>query len=58
MCKQVKFRDFDDVVRGGIYDVDNEIIICACCGGIVELNEVEIIEVYEDWVDFTQSIID
>lgn len=31
-------------------------IICACCGGIVEINEVENIETFP-WVDITDAIL-
>lgn len=31
-------------------------IICACCGGIVEINEVENIETLP-WVDITDAIL-
>ena len=31
-------------------------IICACCGGIVEISEVENIETFP-WVDITDAIL-
>ena len=58
MFKQIKFRDFEDVVRGGILDTEKNIVICACCGGVFEVEEIAIDEVYEYWVDFTEDIID
>lgn len=64
--KQVKFRDFEGTVFGGI-QLDNGDIICACCGSIYPFDEIgkisngaeiEIISVYENWIDFSQEIID
>ena len=36
----------------------NDEVICACCGGVYELDEVEILEEYEYWVDFKAEIGD
>ena len=36
----------------------NDEVICACCGGIFELDEIEILEEYEDWIDFKYEIGD
>lgn len=58
MYKQVKFRDFEDTIRGGILDTEKDVIICACCGGTFEVDEVPIEEVYSSWIDFTDEIID
>lgn len=58
MFKQIKFRDFENVIRGGILDTEKNIVICTCCGGVFEKNEIAIDEVYSDWVDFTDEIID
>ena len=55
--KQVKFKDFDGVVHGGILVEEDGIIICGCCGGTFEVEEVEIIETYDYWVDISDSII-
>lgn len=53
---QVKFREIgeEEYIEYGI--AYREEVICACCGGIFELNEVEILEVYENWVDFKDEI--
>ena len=33
-----------------------EFIGCACCGGVFEPDEVEIVKEYKNWVDFTDTI--
>lgn len=57
--KQVKFRDLDTVLHGGIL-VDDKYIICGCCGGVIEVSDemCEIVEEYEDWVSFEEDIVD
>ena len=32
-------------------------VICACCGGLLDMAEVEILEVFEEWVDLSQKIV-
>ena len=59
MYKQVKFKDFEGTVFGGILDTNTGIVICGCCGGTLDSNdtqEFKIIEVYEDWVDISHEI--
>lgn len=56
-AKQVKFKDFDGVILGGILIEDEEIVICGCCGVIFEVEEIEIVEVYNYWVDLSSDII-
>ena len=59
MIRQIKFIDKEaegQEVFGGIL-LDDGRVICACCGGVFEPDEVEIIEVYEDWVNFSEEII-
>lgn len=57
--KQVKFRDPDMVLHGGIL-VDDKYIICGCCGGVFEVSDgmCEIVEEYENWVSFEEDIVD
>lgn len=57
MYKQIKFKDFDGIECGGILDKDSNIIICGCCGGTYDTDEVEIIEVYENWNNISYEII-
>lgn len=54
---QVKFKDFEGEVHGGILVEDEGIVICGCCGGIFEVKEIEIVEKYGYWVDLTEFII-
>lgn len=55
--QQVKFRlECDENYSGGIL-VDGKYIICGCCGGVIELEEVAEIYPYSDWVDISDEII-
>lgn len=57
---QVKFRVTDcKGVYGGIYvkDTNNEYVICGCCGHIFPMDEIEIIEQYDNWVDLSNEIV-
>ena len=54
--KQCVFKDNDGVIFGGIL-IDNEYVICGCCGGVFEANEVEIIEIFKDWISISDEII-
>ena len=59
MVSQVKFLDNENnVTLGGIL-VDNEYIICGCCGGRIYLDneQYEIIEYYNTWVPLSDEII-
>ena len=54
--KQVKFREIgEDIEIGGIL-LDDGKIICGCCGGLFEPEDVEIIREYEDWIDLSEEI--
>ena len=55
MNQQVKFRE--NAIHGCIM-VDNKTIICACCGGNLEVEDVTILEIYDDWIDFTEFILE
>ena len=59
--KQVKFLDKESgCVLGGIL-IDNTKLICGCCGSVFDLTEedcdVELIEIYDWWVDLTETIV-
>ena len=59
MIRQIKFRDgIGDTILGGI-QLDNGDIICGCCGGVFEADDpdIEIIEVFNDWVSISDEII-
>lgn len=59
---QVKFRVAGTKgVYGGIYidggrDFDSY-VICGCCGFIFNVNQVEIIEQYKNWIDLSKEIM-
>lgn len=56
--KQVLFKgDHSDGVQAGIY-LENGFVICACCGGVFEPDEIEILHVFDYWVDFSEWIGD
>lgn len=58
--KQCIFTDGESVL-GGIYckgvDRKNSYVICGCCGGIFELDEITILEIFPNWVDLSQEIM-
>lgn len=62
--KQVKFIDLENnTVHGGILTDDGD-IICGCCGGIIEADEIgddenctyRILKVYDVWVNLDEDI--
>lgn len=58
--KQVKFVALgEEAIMGGILitDGDKEYVICGCCGGIFEMEDIEILQEFSDWVDISYSII-
>ena len=63
MLKQCKYYDMEnDTIHGGIIDTDNNVLICACCGSIYPLSELDeldmvILKIYDEWVDFSDEII-
>ena len=58
LTQQVQFWDDDNKEWFGGIMIDNEYIICGCCGSVLELNEFEEKEVieYEDWVNIEEEI--
>lgn len=52
--KQVKFIDTEGEEQGGIL-VDNKYIICGCCGGVFEVDEVHYSPL--PWVNISKEII-
>ena len=72
----MKYEQFDIPTQVVFYDADGDcwksgiayggIIICACCGGVIEIDEIyefapaEIAQpvfAYKNWCDITESII-
>ena len=68
MFCQVKFqcgeKDYNKIL-GGIAKLDNdgniEYIICGCCGGVFEKDDIYDgifqFSVYENWIDISQEIL-
>lgn len=56
--KQVRFTHYvvtkEEEFSGIAY---NDFIICGCCGTVIPLQECEILEVYDYWVDLSHEII-
>ena len=61
IIRQCKFRPIGEQAwQGGIYlnnDLQTDYVICGCCGGWFEMNEIEEIEIFEDWVNLSAEII-
>lgn len=61
IIQQVKFRPIgEEAWQGGIYlnyHLQDSYIICGCCGGLFEMDEIEEYSLYEDWVDISEEII-
>lgn len=70
ILKQCKIYDKEsDTTLGGIaaFEEDKlQYIICACCGAILEADDFsddedsdfELVEVYDNWIDFSENIIE
>lgn len=57
--KQVLFRfkdEYDDSIQAGIM-LENGSVICACCGCVFELEEIEILHVFGYWTGFSEQIM-
>ena len=60
VIKQVRFRcEGDDAYFGGILvECDSDtFIICGCCGGVMDMDDIAEIKEYENWVDISNEII-
>ena len=58
--QQIKFLDTDDgVCHGGILLPSGK-VVCACCGRILDIEDdkLTILKKYDDWLDFSDAIID
>ena len=61
--KQVKFIELEEPTHniGGILTDDGD-VICGCCGGLFESGDKgitwDIAEEYDDWISFSEEIID
>lgn len=54
---QVLFRDEENNLCAGIR-LDDGRVICGCCGGILEPEEITIVKVFHDWEDISDAIAD
>lgn len=60
--KQVKFYETEYEEPEMLYGIllDNRYLICSCCGSVWDLeydpDEICIVEIYEDWEDFSEAI--
>ena len=61
ITKQVRFRcEGDNTFFGGILVDDCKeapFIICGCCGGIIEMDDILEIQEYKNWVNISDEII-
>ena len=71
MFHQIRFKvivpdlmDEGENIFGGIGEYaeieDEEIlirVICGCCGGTFEPNEIEVLDKYDTWIDLTETIV-
>ena len=56
LTRQVKFIDENETVLGGIM-INDDYIICGCCGGVIETEDVTILEIYDTWINISEEII-
>lgn len=57
--QQIRFYDTENETELGGFLIDNKYIVCACCGGITEVDDEDypILEVYPEWADLSDCII-
>lgn len=56
--KQVEFYDGENQeCHSGIL-IDNDYIICGCCGGVFEVSELDAdkISIYDEWINIEDTI--
>lgn len=62
IIKQVRFRCVDESAYfGGILIKDREqapYVICGCCGGVMEMDNIAEIEEFKGWADISDEIIE
>ena len=62
MPKQIRFYDAENQTHCGGILMDDGSVICGCCGGIFEADDLEnvgitIEHVYDHWVDLSEEIL-
>lgn len=57
--KQIKFRfvEDDEVCAGILVDMDDKYVICGCHGAVFPINNVVILQIYNDWMDLSECIM-
>lgn len=57
-AKQVIFREVNTDEERPFMGIQlgDQGVLCAECGGFLEMEDVDIIAVYPDWIDFTEEI--
>ena len=56
---QIRFKDLEDgSINGGIVvdDGSKPYVICGCCGSVFDLDEVEVLDEYDDWNSLSDEI--
>ena len=58
LTKQCVFKDEDGNLTGGIYIEigDEKYIICGCCGGVFELEDVADLKLFDTWVNIEEEM--
>jgi len=59
--KQIRFYDTENKIELGGFLADNKYIICGCCGAVLgEVGDEDypILEIYKNWVDLSNHIIE
>lgn len=55
IAKQCIFKDDDGFTFGGIL-IDNEYLICGCCGSVFEVDDVTIVQTDNEWFNISDEI--
>lgn len=60
LTKQCAFKDEDGTIFGGIYvEIGEEkYVICGCCGGVMEMDDIEELYLFDEWNNISEEIID
>lgn len=59
LTKQCAFKDFEGTVFGGVYlEIGEEkYVICGCCGGVMEMDDIEELYVFQEWNNISEEIV-
>lgn len=53
--RQVLFRDEENLLSAGIRLEDGR-VICGCCGGIFEPEDITVVKVFSNWENISDAI--